>query len=134
MQQLPDAPWIREAETYGMPPYDDFDVTCPVCGRECEEFYLDEDDDVVVTLNLDDGSEVTCEILTIFDLEDQDYIVLLPLDKNGEPNADGEVYIYRYFEDETGAPSLDNIESDEEYDAVSARFDEVYGEDLEDEE
>ena len=92
-----------------------------------------EDDDVVVTLNLDDGTEVTCEILTIFDLGDQDYIVLLPLDENGEENAEGEVYIYRYFEDETGAPSLDNIESDEEYEAVSARFEEIYGESLEEE-
>lgn len=92
-----------------------------------------EDDDVVVTLNLDDGTEVTCEILTIFDLGDQDYIVLLPLDENGEENAEGEVYIYRYFEDETGAPSLDNIASDEEYEAVSARFEEIYGESLEEE-
>lgn len=90
-----------------------------------------EDDDVVVTLNLDDGTEVTCEILTIFDVNDQDYIVLLPLDKNGEPNADGEVYIYRYFEDEDGTPSLDNIASDEEYEAVSKRFDEIYEEDAE---
>lgn len=96
-----------------------------------EVFPVDnEDDDVVVTLSLDDGSQVTCEILTIFELDNQDYIVLLPLDKNGEPNADGEVYIYRYFEDETGAPSLDNIESDEEYAAVSAKFDELYNEDL----
>ena len=92
-----------------------------------------EDDDVVVTLNLDDGTEVTCEILTIFDLGDQDYIVLLPLDENGEENAEGEVYIYRYFEDETGAPSLDNSASDEEYEAVSARFEEIYGESLEEE-
>lgn len=90
-----------------------------------------EDDDVVVTLNLDDGTEVTCEILTIFDVNEQDYIVLLPLDKNGEPNADGEVYIYRYFEDEDGTPSLDNIASDEEYEAVSKRFDEIYEEDAE---
>ena len=99
---------------------------------ENEVFPVDnEDDDVVVTLNLDDGSEVTCEILTIFDLNDQDYIVLLPLDENGEENEEGEVYIYRYFEDETGAPSLDNIESDEVYAAVSAKFDELYGESIE---
>ncbi|SFO30341.1 Protein of unknown function [Pseudobutyrivibrio sp. JW11] len=92
-----------------------------------------EDDDVVVTLSLDDGSEVTCEILTIFDIGDQDYIVLLPLDENGEENSEGQVYIYRYFEDETGAPSLDNIESDEEYDAVAKKFDELYCESLEEE-
>ena len=31
----------------------------------------------------------------------------------------GEVYIYRYSEDEDGNPSLDNIDSDEEYEVVS---------------
>ena len=96
---------------------------------ENQVFPIDnEDDDVVVTLNLDDGSEVTCEIITIFDLDEQDYIVLIPLDDNGEPNEDGEVYIYRYFEDETGAPSLENILSDEEYAAVSKRFEELLSE------
>ena len=100
---------------------------------ENQVFPIDnEDDDVVVTLNLDDGSEVTCEIITIFDIGDQDYIVLIPLDANGEPNEEGEVYIYRYFEDETGAPSLENILSDEEYEAVSKRFDELMDEDVED--
>ena len=96
---------------------------------ENQVFPIDnEDDDVVVTLNLDDGSEVTCEIITIFDLDEQDYIVLIPLDDKGEPNEDGEVYIYRYFEDETGAPSLENIHSDEEYAAVSKRFEELLSE------
>ena len=100
---------------------------------ENQVFPIDnEDDDVVVTLNLDDGSEVTCEIITIFDLDEQDYIVLIPLDDKGEPNEDGDVYIYRYFEDETGAPSLENILSDEEYEAVSKRFDELMDEDVED--
>lgn len=87
-----------------------------------------EDDDIVVTVSMDDGSEVTCEILTIFDVEDQDYIVLLPLDDNGNPSDDGEVFIYRYFEDEDGTPSLDNIASDEEYEKVAERFDEIQDE------
>ncbi|MCF0129336.1 MAG: DUF1292 domain-containing protein, partial [Pseudobutyrivibrio sp.] len=79
---------------------------------EMEVFPVDaEDDDIVVTVNMDDGTDVECEILTIFEVEDQDYIVLLPLDKNGEPNAEGNVYIYRYFEDADGTPSLDNIAS-----------------------
>ena len=102
--------------------------------NEDEVFPVDnEDDDIVVTVSMDNGEEVTCEILTIFDVNDQDYIVLLPLDKNGEPNEDGDVIIYRYLEDEDGTPSLDNILSDEEYEAVSKRFnelqDEAFGED-----
>ncbi len=94
--------------------------------NEDEIFPVDnEDDDVVVTISMDDGSEVTCEILTIFDVEDQDYIVLLPLDDKGQPSDDGEVYIYRYYEDENGTPSLDNIASDEEYDKVAVAFDKI---------
>lgn len=84
-----------------------------------------EDDDIRVTLTMDDGSDVECEILTIFDVGDQDYIALLPLDDQDEPNEDGEVFIYRYFEDSNGDPSLENIEDDEEYEAVADRFDEL---------
>ena len=95
----------------------------------------DENDDINMTVDieLNDGTKVTCAIVTILTVNNKDYIVLLPLDENGEENAEGQVYIYRYFEDETGAPSLDNIESDEEYDAVAKKFDELYGEALDEE-
>lgn len=83
-----------------------------------------EDSDIMVTLDLDDGSQVECEILTIFSVGEQDYIALLPLTEDGGPNEDGEVFIYRYAEDSDGNPSLDNIDDDEEYEAVSDRFDE----------
>lgn len=83
-----------------------------------------DDTDILVTLDLEDGSQVECEILTIFSVNGQDYIALLPQGENGEPNEDGEVFIYRYFEDEDGNPSLDNIQDDDEYEAVSDRFDE----------
>ena len=93
-------------------------------------FPVDEnDDDVMVTVELDDGSELDCEILTIFDVGEQDYIVLMPVDETGEPLNDTEVLIYRYDEDpETGEPMLDNIQSDEEYEAVGKRFDEIQDE------
>lgn len=42
MNQIPDAPWIREAETYGVPPYDEPDTRCPVCGQDCETIYTDQ--------------------------------------------------------------------------------------------
>ncbi len=95
-----------------------------------ETFPIDENDtDVMVTLEMDDGSELDCEILTIFDVEDQDYIVLLPVDENGEPLREDEVIIYRYFEnEETGEPYLDNIQDDEEYERVGKRFQEIQDE------
>ena len=76
-----------------------------------------EDDDILVTLELDDGTQAECEILTIFTVGEQDYIALLPLDEKGEPN-----------EDEEGNPSLDNIQDDDEYEAVADRFDELLDE------
>ena len=91
------------------------------------------DDDVMVTVSMDDGTDVECEILTIFNIGEQDYIVLLPYDDQGKLNEEGEVYIYRYFEDEEGNPSLDNIQSDEEYEIVADRFDELQDEALFDE-
>lgn len=85
-----------------------------------------EDDDMFVTLDLDDGSSVECEILTIFEADGRDYIALLPVDE--EDDDDAEVFIYRYFEDADGNPSLENIEDDEEYEIVSDRFDELLDE------
>ena len=89
---------------------------------------VDDESDMQVTLSLDDGSEVECAILTIFELEEQNYIALLPLDEDGNENEEGEVFIYRSFEDEEGNPSLENIEDDEEYEAVADRFDELLDE------
>ncbi len=87
-----------------------------------------EEDDIIVTLELDDGTEVECAILTIFDVKDIDYIALIPLNEDGEGNEDGEVLIYRYAEDGEGNPSLSNIENDEEYEIVAERFDELLDE------
>ena len=78
--------------------------------------------EMFVTLDLDDGSQLECQILTIFDVDNQNYIALGPVDN------DEEVIFYRYFEDEEGNPSLENIDSDDEFDAVSDRFDELLDE------
>lgn len=88
----------------------------------------DDPDDYRVTLDLDDGTTIECAILTILEVGDQDYIVLVPVDENDEPIEEGEVFIYRYFEDEDGNPSLDNIDNDDEFERVSERFDEFLDE------
>lgn len=85
--------------------------------------YLDEDEELFVTLDLEEDGEVECQVLTIFEVEGQDYIVLLPID--GADNEEGEIYIYRYFEDENGDPGLDNIETEEEFEMVSEVFDQL---------
>lgn len=84
----------------------------------------DDMEDLRVTLSLDDDLEIECRILTIFDLDEQNYIVLMPEDED-EDSDEAEVFIYRYFEDDDGNPSLENIEDDEEYEAVTERFEEL---------
>lgn len=42
---IPDAPWIRDAETNGYP--DPPAVECPCCGEECSEIYGDQYGNVV---------------------------------------------------------------------------------------
>ena len=84
------------------------------------------DEEMTVELELDDGSNVTCSIITILEVGGQEYIVLLPLDEDGN-NEDGEVWFYRYSEnpdDPNEEPELGFIESDEEYEAVAEAFDE----------
>ena len=50
----------------------------------------DNDEEMTVTLDLLDGTSVTCAIVTILTVRQQDYIVLLPLEEDGE-NHDGMV-------------------------------------------
>ncbi len=81
---------------------------------------IDDSEDITVTLTLDDGTDMECMILTIFEAEGRDYIALLPLE--GEDAGDGEVYIYRYKETD-GQPELENIDDDDEFEAASDAFD-----------
>lgn len=85
-----------------------------------------EDEEMTVELELEDGSIVNCAIITILTVEENDYIVLLPLDEDGE-NEDGEVWFYHYSEnpdDPNEEPELSFIEDDEEYEKVADAFDE----------
>lgn len=84
------------------------------------------DEEMTVTLDLEDGTSVTCAVVTILTVQAQDYIVLLPLEEDGE-NHDGIVWFYRYSENESDPneePVLSYIEDDEEYEIVADAFDE----------
>lgn len=84
------------------------------------------EEEMTVSLDLEDGSTVNCAVVTIFEVEGRDYIALLPLSEDGE-NEDGEVWLYRYNEnpeDPNEEPELDYIDDDDEYEKVSDAFDE----------
>ncbi|MBQ8942089.1 MAG: DUF1292 domain-containing protein [Firmicutes bacterium] len=88
------------------------------CDCGCEQ------DTNKMTLVLDDDSELVCDVLGVFEVDDTEYIALLPED-------DEEVLVYRYVEGENDEFELLNIESDEEYEKVSDTFFDLFYEDEE---
>ena len=95
---------------------------CATCGENCSGSSVNEHN--TITLTLEDDTEVECAILTIFPVENREYIALLPLDENGQ-NETGEVYLYSFSRTAKGDPMLANIEDDAEYAAAADAFNAV---------
>ena len=49
------------------------------------------EEEMTVTLSLDDGTELECIVLTIFEAQGKDYIALLPME--GPESEEGEVFL-----------------------------------------
>ncbi len=80
--------------------------------------------EIVVELDLDDGSSVTCDFVTLLDVEDKTYIALTPRTEN-EDEID--VWFYEIVgdvEDLSKEPELVYIEDDDTYEKVTDAFDE----------
>ena len=60
-----------------------------------------------VELTLDNDEIIECAILTVYEAAGKEYIALLPLDENLEPNEAGDVYLYQYNETEDGELAAD---------------------------
>lgn len=78
-----------------------------------------------VTVELNSGESVECAIIIVLTVKSKDYIVLLPLDENGQ-EKDGNVWFYEFISKGVGDenPELGYISDDEEYEIVSDAFDE----------
>ena len=73
----------------------------------------------VITLEFDDGAEIECEIMGVFDYHGKEYIALIPDDGSDD------VYIYGYKEVGEDEFELVDIEDDAEFEAVVAEFDKI---------
>ncbi|MDO5695657.1 MAG: DUF1292 domain-containing protein [Eubacteriales bacterium] len=72
-----------------------------------------------LTLIGEDDREIQCQVLVVFrpkEDEEQRYIALLEIKEHGVSN---DLMIYRFFEEEDGAPSLEPIQTDVEYTDVA---------------
>ncbi len=79
----------------------------------------------VVTLTLEDDTELECAVLSVFPVEgyEGDYAALLPT--KDIDNEDGEIFLYRYKEIDDENLDITNIEDDKEFEAVSEAFDAI---------
>lgn len=92
----------------------------------------DEQMTVDVEIETKDGKieVITCAIIIVLTVNSKDYIVLLPLDENGQ-NNDGNVWFYEFIVNgEDSEPELGYISDDAEYEAVAEAFN-LYLDDVE---
>jgi uncharacterized protein YrzB (UPF0473 family) len=80
----------------------------------------------IITLTLDDDSDLDCAVLGIFEVEDKEYIALLPLSDDEEEEEEDDVLLYRYMEKNDEEFELELIEDEEEFDLVSEAFYALY--------
>lgn len=91
------------------------------------ENYEGEDLDNIVILNDEDGNEVKFEFLDLIDLEDEEYVVLLPVTDEGEED-EGEVVILKLedTDEDSEEESYVGVEDEEILNKVFAIFKEKY--------
>ena len=82
------------------------------------EYGLQDEEEMTVTLTLDDDSELECAVVAIFPVQGKEYIALLPLGAE-----DAQVYLYRFKHNTDEDLELENIEDDEEFEAVADEYD-----------
>lgn len=78
-----------------------------------------------ITLTLDNDVVLECVVLGVFDVEDKEYIALLPQEEDN-------VLLYGYAASNDDEVELINIEDDDEYELVSKTFMSLIEEDIED--
>ena len=78
------------------------------------ENYEGEELDNIVILNDEDGNEVKFEFLDLVELDDEEYVVLLPVSEDGEED-EGEVVILKVedTEEESEEESYVSVEDEE---------------------
>lgn len=86
-------------------------------------------EEAMITLEGEDGQSYTCQILDIFDFEEQEYALLLKMGgEKGESKADdeddGSLVIMRLIQRDDQS-IFQTIESDEEFDKVVAHVEEL---------
>ncbi len=89
---------------------------------------MDEELDNVIVLNDEDGNEVKFEFLDLVELDDEEYVVLLPILENEDEEDDGEVVILKLedTDEDSEEESYVGVEDEEILNKVFAIFKEKF--------
>ena len=97
-----------------------------------EENFNEEDLDNVIILNDEEGNEVKFEFLDLVELDDEEYVVLLPVTEEGE-EEEGEVVILKVEDsddEDSDEESYVSIEDEEVLSKVFEIFKEKFKDDF----
>lgn len=75
---------------------------------------------VVVPLTLENGTQVNCYVIAVFDVLDKEYIALLPVEEHQD-----ELLLFRYKTLADDEIELQNIDDEVEFERVVEFFDEL---------
>lgn len=82
-----------------------------------------EDEEIKIHIETEEGKELECSVIGIFELDEYEYIAMVP-------DGTSDLYLYRYAENEDGI-ELDSIEDLDEMAAVESLFFEIFGDESE---
>lgn len=91
---------------------------------------VEENDDIVV-LTDEEGIEHQFQVVDFFNVEDQEYAILLPLDELDSEDEDEEALIFRVEEEDDGNQILVEIEDDDEWERAAAEWEQRLAEEIE---
>ena len=96
-----------------------------------EENFNEEELDNIITLNDEEGNEVKFEFLDLIDLDNEEYVVLLPVAENGE-EEEGEVVILKVedTDEDSDEENYVSIEDEETLNKVFEIFKEKFKDDF----
>ena len=75
---------------------------------------------MVISIEMEDGSEVECEVLAIFPVDGKQYIALI--DKDHE---DSDIWMYRFVPVGEEEFNIEDIEDDKEFEKVEDAFNQM---------
>ncbi len=91
-------------------------------------------DEEKIILVDDEGSEWECEVIDVFEYNGGKFVALTPVDEADEESEEIQVEFMRLKEEKDGDFTIEEIEDDEEFEAVATYWDSLIEDECDDDE